>query len=76
MWKEYETTATLPRSVLYTLSPENNGFYNRADRHRQSLSELQKLVAATGDAVRGSTISKALHKNRIYGGTARKKSSP
>ena len=76
-WKEYGTTANLPR---YGRPPKLTDWARRAlireaaKRPIVTLEELQRFTAQVGESVLRTTISRALHKSALYGRVARRKS--
>ena len=75
-WKEYGTTANLPR---HGRPPKLTGRARRAlireaaKRPMVTLEELQRSTAQVGESVHRTTISHALHKSGLYGRVARRK---
>ena len=74
-WKEYGTTANLPR---HGHPPKLTGQARRAlireaaKRPMVTLVELQRSTAQVGESVHRTTISHALHKSGLYGRVARR----
>uniref|UniRef100_A0A8C7MH88 SEC24 homolog D, COPII coat complex component n=1 Tax=Oncorhynchus kisutch TaxID=8019 RepID=A0A8C7MH88_ONCKI len=75
-WKEYQTTANLPRPGRPSkLSAHTRRRLIRdvAKRPMITLDELQRSTAEVGDSVHRTTISRILHKSGLYGRVARRK---
>ena len=74
-WKEYGTTANLPR---HGHPPKLTGWAIRAlireaaKRPMVTLEELQRSTAQVGESVHRTTISYALHKSGLYGRVTRR----
>ncbi|CDQ58130.1 unnamed protein product [Oncorhynchus mykiss] len=74
-WKEYQTTANLPRpGHPFKLSAHTRRRLIRdaAKRPMITQDELQRSTAEVGDSVHRTTISRILHKSGLYGRVARK----
>jgi len=75
-WKEYGTTANLPR---HGHPPKLTGRARRAlireaaKRPMVTLEELQRSTAQVGESVNRTTISRALHKSGLCGRVPRRK---
>ena len=75
-WKEYGTTATLPREGR---PPKLSDQVRRAlvreatKRPMVTLKELERSTAEMGETVHGTTITRTLHKAGLYGRVARRK---
>ena len=75
-WKEYQTTANLPRpgrpSKLSSRT-RRKLIRDAAKRPMITLDELQRSTAEVGESVHRTTISRTLHKSGLYGRVARRK---
>ncbi|KAF4082430.1 hypothetical protein AMELA_G00151690, partial [Ameiurus melas] len=75
-WKEYQTTANLPRPGRPSkLSAQTwrRLIRDAAKRPMITLDELQRTTAEVGESVHRTTISRTLHKSGLYGRVARRK---
>ena len=75
-WKEYGTTAYLPRQGRppNLTSRTRRTFIRRATkRSMATLEELQRSTAKVGEYVHRTTITRVLHKSVLYGRVARRK---
>ena len=72
-WKEYGTTANLPRHgrpPKLTSQARRALIREAAKRPMVTLEELQRSTAQVGESVHRTTISRALHKSGLYGRVA------
>uniref|UniRef100_A0A8C6VA09 Glutamate receptor n=1 Tax=Neogobius melanostomus TaxID=47308 RepID=A0A8C6VA09_9GOBI len=65
-WKEYSTTANLPRHGRALVR-------NVTKCPKITLEELRRTAAELGESVHGTTISRTLHKSGLHGRVARRK---
>lgn len=75
-WKEYQTTANLPRPgrpSKLSAHTRRRLIRDAAKRPMITLDELQRSTAEVGDSVHRTTISRILHKSGLYGRVARRK---
>uniref|UniRef100_A0AAZ3RIR8 Transposase n=1 Tax=Oncorhynchus tshawytscha TaxID=74940 RepID=A0AAZ3RIR8_ONCTS len=75
-WKEYQTTANLPRPgrpSKLSAHTRRRLIRDAAKRPMITLDELQRSTAEVGDSVHRTTISHILHKSGLYGRVARRK---
>jgi transposase len=75
-WKEYQTTANLPRPgrpSKLSAHTRRRLIRDAAKRPMITLDELQRSTAEVGDSVHRATISHILHKSGLYGRVARRK---
>uniref|UniRef100_A0A8L0DPU9 Transposase Tc1-like domain-containing protein n=1 Tax=Oncorhynchus mykiss TaxID=8022 RepID=A0A8L0DPU9_ONCMY len=75
-WKEYQTTANLPRPgrpSKLSAHTRRGLIRDAAKRPMITLDELQRSTAEVGDSVHRTTISRILHKSGLYGRVARRK---
>uniref|UniRef100_A0A8C7LU61 Tc1-like transposase DDE domain-containing protein n=1 Tax=Oncorhynchus mykiss TaxID=8022 RepID=A0A8C7LU61_ONCMY len=75
-WKEYQTTANLPRPgrpSKISAHTRRRRIRDAAKRPMITLDELQRSTAEVGDSVHRTTISRILHKSGLYGRVARRK---
>ena len=75
-WKEYGTTANLPRHgrpPKLTCRTRRALIRDAAKTPMVTLEELQRSTAQVGESVHRTTISRALHKSGLYGRVARRK---
>lgn len=75
-WKEYQTTANLPRPgrpSKLSAHTRRRLIRDAAKRPMITLDELQRSTAEVGDSVHRTTISCILHKSGLYGRVARRK---
>ncbi|CAB1439250.1 unnamed protein product [Pleuronectes platessa] len=75
-WKEYGTTANLPRGGRppKLKSRTRRKLIREATRRPMvTLEELQRSTAEVGESVHRTTISRLLHKSGLYGRVARRK---
>uniref|UniRef100_A0A8K9X302 RNA helicase n=1 Tax=Oncorhynchus mykiss TaxID=8022 RepID=A0A8K9X302_ONCMY len=75
-WKEYQTTANLPRPgrpSKLSAHTRKRLIRDAAKRPMITLDELQRSTAEVGDSVHRTTISRILHKSGLYGRVARRK---
>lgn len=75
-WKEYGTTANLPRHgrpPKLTCRTRRALIRDAAKTPTVTLEELQRSTAQVGESVHRTTISRALHKSGLYGRVARRK---
>uniref|UniRef100_A0A8C7RFJ4 Tc1-like transposase DDE domain-containing protein n=1 Tax=Oncorhynchus mykiss TaxID=8022 RepID=A0A8C7RFJ4_ONCMY len=75
-WKEYQTTANLPRPgrpSKLSAHTRRRLIRDAAKRPMITLDELQRSTAEVGDSVHRKTISRILHKSSLYGRVARRK---
>uniref|UniRef100_A0A8C7KNX0 Transposase n=1 Tax=Oncorhynchus kisutch TaxID=8019 RepID=A0A8C7KNX0_ONCKI len=75
-WKEYQTTANLPRPgrpSKLSAHTRRRLIRDAAKRPMNTLDELQRSTAEVGDSVHRTTISRILHKSGLYGRVARRK---
>uniref|UniRef100_A0AAZ3PQM4 Transposase Tc1-like domain-containing protein n=1 Tax=Oncorhynchus tshawytscha TaxID=74940 RepID=A0AAZ3PQM4_ONCTS len=74
-WKEYQTTANLPRPdrpSKLSAHTRRRLIRDAAKRPMITLDELQRSTAEVGDSVHRTTISRILHKSGLYGRVARR----
>uniref|UniRef100_A0A8C7SEP5 Tc1-like transposase DDE domain-containing protein n=1 Tax=Oncorhynchus mykiss TaxID=8022 RepID=A0A8C7SEP5_ONCMY len=74
-WKEYQTTANLPRPgrpSKLSAHTRRRLIRDAAKRPMITLDELQRSTAEVRDSVHRTTISRILHKSGLYGRVARK----
>ena len=75
-WKEYQTTANLPRPgrpSKLSSGTRRRLIRDAAKRPMITLDELQRSTAEVGESVHRTTISRTLHKSGLYGRVARRK---
>uniref|UniRef100_W5NN98 Tc1-like transposase DDE domain-containing protein n=1 Tax=Lepisosteus oculatus TaxID=7918 RepID=W5NN98_LEPOC len=75
-WKEYQTTANLPRPgrpSKLSAQTRRRLIRDAAKRPIFTLDELQRTTAEVGESVHRTTISLTLHKSGLYGRVARRK---
>uniref|UniRef100_A0A8C7S043 Tc1-like transposase DDE domain-containing protein n=1 Tax=Oncorhynchus mykiss TaxID=8022 RepID=A0A8C7S043_ONCMY len=75
-WKEYQTTANLPRPgrpSKLSAHTRRRLIRDAAQRPMITLDELQRSTAEVGDSVHRTTISRILHKSGLNGRVARRK---
>uniref|UniRef100_A0A8K9XYG5 Tc1-like transposase DDE domain-containing protein n=1 Tax=Oncorhynchus mykiss TaxID=8022 RepID=A0A8K9XYG5_ONCMY len=75
-WKEYQTTANLPRPgrpSKLSAHTRRRLIRDAVKRPMITLDELQRSTAEVGDSVHRTTISHILHKSGLYGRVARRK---
>lgn len=75
-WKEYQTTANLPRPgrpSKLSAHTRRRLIRDAAKRPMITVDELQRSTAEVGDSVHRTTISPILHKSGLYGRVARRK---
>ena len=69
-WKEYQTTANLPRPgrpSKLSAQTRRRLIRDAAKRPMITLDELQRTTAEVGESVHRTTISRTLHKSGLYG---------
>ena len=74
-WKEYQTTANLPRPgrpSKLSAQTRRRLIRDAAKRPMITLDELQRTTAEVGESVHRTTISRTLHKSGLYGRVARR----
>ena len=74
-WKEYGTTANLPRPgrpTKLTGCARRAWIREAAKRPMITLEEQQRSTAQEGESVHRTTISRAFHKSGLYGRVARR----
>ena len=75
-WKEYGTTTNLPREgrpPKLTDQARRALIRDATKRPKKTLKELQSSTAEIGVSVHRTTLSRTLHRARLYGRVARKK---